>query len=193
MTENPYESVTHDAELAPPPGVEPPVSIKVLGIINLVFSVLGICGMVFTGVMFLGNVVPQDPNFPNPTMDAFNNNPGYRTFMIVSMVLGFIFSIVLAAGGVGLLQSRRYGRSASIAYAWYAIIGAVVGIVVNYFFLIGPMIEQAQQAEGAQRGAAVGGAIGGAVGGVIGSCMGMAYPIVLLFFMSRPNVIRALK
>jgi hypothetical protein len=62
-----------------------------------------------------------------------------------------------------------------------------VGTVVNYFFLMRPMLEQAHQKQGPE---AVG-AMAGAIGGTIGGCFGLIYPILLLVFMMRPNVVAA--
>ena len=59
----------------------------------------------------------------------------------------------------------------------------MVGMVVNYFLLMRPLLEQAQQ----MHGPAAAAAIGGAVGGTIGGCFGLIYPILLLVFMTRTN------
>ena len=197
MSGNPYESTDPQSTFSPPVSEEKPTSVRVLGIINIVFSAMALCGLGFTTMMFMGGMleaIPQDPNMPNPTLDLWQNNAGYRAFMIASMVLGLIFAVALFIGGIGLIKYKRYGRSASIAYAWYAIVSAIVGMVVNYFFIFRPMLDALQNVEpgNAQQGAMVGGTIGGIVGGVIGGCAAMIYPCVLLYFMSRPNVKRSL-
>jgi hypothetical protein len=45
---------------------------------------------------------------------------------------------------------------------------AIIGTVVNYFFLVQPMLANAQHQHGAAAGAAIGGAIGGMIGGSSG-------------------------
>ena len=78
---NPFQS---SAEIVDPLGVTPqkPTSVKVFGVLNIVFGLLGICGNVFSLVMMFGNVLPQDPNFQNPALELMNTNSAYRMFMI---------------------------------------------------------------------------------------------------------------
>jgi hypothetical protein len=56
-------------------------------------------------------------------------------------------------------------------------------------FLVGPLLEQASHSQGP----AAMGAAGGAIGGLAGSCFGLIYPIVLLVFMFRKNVVDYLR
>lgn len=193
MNENPYQSSSLGDSMPAPVPTQRPTSVTVFGVLNLVFAALGLCGGVMSGVVLFGNVLPQDPNMPNPTIDLMNNSPGYRMYLMVSLALGVIAAIVLAVGGVGLLQWKRYGRSASTIYAWFAIAMAILGVVMNYFFLIAPMLEQAQQLEGQEQATAMGAAIGGIAGGIGGACGGLIYPVILLIFMNRKNVINSLE
>lgn len=193
MNENPYQSLPDDGSLpAPVPGVRP-TSVTVFGVLNLVFAALGLCGGVMSGVVLFGDVLPQNPNMPNPTLELMEQSPGYRMYLMISLALAVVAAIVLAVGGIGLLKWKRYGRSASMIYGWFAIVSAIVGMVINYFFLIAPMLEQAQQLQGQEQATAMGGAIGGAVGGIAGVCGGMVYPAILLIFMYRRNVIDSLE
>jgi hypothetical protein len=84
---------------------------------------------------------------------------------------------------------KPWARKLSIAYAIYALVFGVVGIVVNFLFVVRPMLEQAQGRQGPEAA----GAIGGAFGGTIGGCFGLVYPILLLIFMTRPNVVAAFR
>ena len=65
-----------------------------------------------------------------------------------------------------------------------------VPIPPRWIWLIGPLLEQANRAGPGPEQAA---AIGGIVGGVVGGCFGMAYPNILLVFMLRPSLARALQ
>jgi hypothetical protein len=107
----------------------------------------------------------------------------------LSIALGAVVCVVLLAAGIGLLRLRPWARMASIIYAIYAILMGLVGMVVNYYFLVQPMLAQAQQKQGAEAA----GAIGGAIGGCIGGCFGLIYPILLLIFMTRANVVAAFR
>ena len=73
-------------------------------------------------------------------------------------------------------------------YGAYAIFAAVVGLIANWFWLYMPLMEQANQGGTPEQ---MGGAVGSMVGGLCGSCFGIIYPILLLIFMMRPNVVQA--
>ena len=165
-----------------------PASVMVFGILNLVFGVLGLCGTVGSAAMFFA--LPQNPNVRNPVLDLIAGSPGYRLFTLVTVGLGFIATIVLIVAGIGLFQTKSFGRTLSIGYSIYAIVSGIVGLGVNFVFLIRPLLEQAQAAG---TGPEQAGAIGGIIGGSFGGCLGMAYPIVLLIFMCRRNVAEALR
>lgn len=180
MSDNPYQ--TSQPSFAPPPiANSKPTSVTVFGILNIAFALLGLCGLAGSIAMFF---IPIDPNLPNPAIELMQGNTAYRAFMIVSIPLGFISTIVLVVGGIGLLTWKKYGRTASIIYGWYAIISMIIGTVVSWVLVFMPMLQQAQQANGPEQAGAIGGIIGGSVGG----CFGLIYPVLLLYFMSRQDV-----
>lgn len=159
--------------------MEKPTSIVVLGVLNLLFAVLGFFGTVGSILILLGM------NTSNPVYWIMQESTAYRVFMYVSVPLGLIFIAVLALAGVGLLISKAWGRTATIVYAVYALVMGVIGGLVNAVFLVGPLVEQAAAGGGPEAM----GAAGGAAGGMIGTCFGLIYPIVLLVFMYRKNVV----
>jgi hypothetical protein len=103
--------------------------------------------------------------------------------MQTMIVLGCLASLALLVGGIGLLLVKAWGRTLSIGYAWYAIVSVVAGMLVNWLYLVQPMLAQ-----GEAGGLGQAAAIGGAVGGMIGGCFSVIYPVVLLIFMYRPAV-----
>jgi hypothetical protein len=164
--------------------MQKPASVTVFGILNIVFAVFGIIGM-FASVFLL---FPQ-ANANNPVIQIIHDSPAYAAWLKLSIALGAVVCVVLLAAGIGLLRLRPWARMASIIYAIYAILMGLVGMVVNYYFLVQPMLAQAQQKQGAEAA----GAIGGAIGGCIGGCFGLIYPILLLIFMTRANVVAAFR
>ncbi|MCS6862293.1 MAG: hypothetical protein NZT92_18470 [Abditibacteriales bacterium] len=162
-----------------------PTSVTVFGILNIVFGAMGVICMPFSFLMLL---IPQPPGAPpNPVIDLMTRTPFLRTWTIGVGVLGTIAAIVLIVAGIGLLTMQAWGRLTSIGCAVYQIVSGIVGMVVNYIFLIGPLMEQVRQSGGPEAA----GAIGGALGGTIGGCIGLIYPLLLLIFMTRPSVVQA--
>jgi hypothetical protein len=158
----------------------PPTSIKVLGIMNIVFAGLGAFGLLFTYGMYFGGFRMFGGR--NPAIEYAHASPTYMTFLEVTLLLGAVILPLFAASGIGLLKMRPWARKLAIGYALYAIVGAIVGLVVTYHFVLSPM--NAGASSGVERAGATGGMIGGFMGGLLGS----AYPIVLLAFMLRRNV-----
>jgi len=175
-------------QFVPQPGATPPrpTSVTVFGILNLMFAGLGLFGLCFTLIPLMGVEMPNQP--PNPVFEILRENQAYYAYMIVSMALGFVAIGVLGLAGYGLLTMRPWGRKLSIIYAVYAIVAGVAGMIANWVWLVGPLLEKANAAGPGPEQA---GAIGGLIGGVFGGCFGMIYPIVLLIFMKRRNVVEA--
>ncbi|HUS33652.1 MAG TPA: hypothetical protein VMZ53_34360 [Kofleriaceae bacterium] len=157
------------------PTQPPPRVIKTLGTLNLVFAGLGLLGGAMTYAMYFGGlkIAPG----PDPLREAALGSPAYMSFLRVSMVAGFIASLVLGASGIGLHRMKEWGRKAALAYAVYAIVGAIAGIVMLAKYVL-PALSKLHGP------AAQGGVIGGMMGGVIA----ISYPIVILVFMNRRNV-----
>jgi hypothetical protein len=141
-----------------------PTSVTVLGILNIVFGGLGIlCTPVGLVAIF---IVPN----------AMNTTAVSKTWLLISSIVGIFCSFLLLIVGIGLLKLKRWARIWTLGYGWFAIAWGIVGIVVN--------IALAASGELGNTPEMIGGAIGGFCGGIIG----LAYPILLIIFMSKPNV-----
>ena len=123
----------------------------------------------------------------NPVVRIMRENPTYAAWLKLTIPLGLVTCVVLLAAGIGLLRRKSWARKVSIGYAIYAIVFGLLGMVINFIFLLLPMLEEAQRKQGPEAA----GAIGGALGGTIGGCFGLVYPILLLIFMTRPKVAAA--
>jgi hypothetical protein len=156
-----------------------PTSVTVFGILNIIFAALGIFGTIASIVLFLA---PPDPN--NPMIKIMYENPAYAIWFKVEIPLGILSGAALLAAGIGLLCLKSWARTLSMAYAIYAILFGILGMVANFIFLYRPMAEKLQ-------GPAAAGATGAMIGGSIGGCLSLIYPILLLIFMRRPTVTAA--
>ena len=148
------------------------------------FAAYGLLGLLWTGVLLFGS---HDLN--NPVLKIMRDNPIYAAWMKISFLLGVPGCAVLAASGIGLLLLKPWARVLSVGYAIYAIVFGIAGMVVNVIYLMLPMLHQAQE----QNGPAAAGTIGGAIGGTLGGCFGLIYPVLLLIFMTRPNIVAAFR
>ena len=189
MSTNPYQPPTQFSEPSSPGGPQHPTAATVFGILNILFGVMGLCGLAMTVVLLF---VPFNPQMTkdNPALQLMEENAFYRTFNQVGILLGFVAAVVLIIGGIGLLQTKPYGRSLSIGYGIYAVVACLLGTILNVVFVFPALLEKANAAGGGPASAAAYGGIGG---GVFGACVGLIYPSLLLYFMYRPNIVAAFK
>ncbi len=166
-----------------------PTSVTVFGILNLVFAGMGLFGVCCGVISMIGmDLIPNKP--PNPVLDLMEENQAYHIYTMVTMALSFVSTVALGLAGFGLLKMRPWGRQLSIVYAIYTIIAGIVGSIANWVWLVQPMMEQADMIPaGPERS----GAMIGAYGSVFGGCFGVIYPIILLIFMMRSNVVEAFR
>jgi len=163
-----------------------PTAVTIFGILNIVFAVWGVVGVLVMVMLFAA--VGTSSN--NPTVQLIHDSPAYAAWLKISIILGLLAAAALLAAGIGLLKLQPWARTLSIVYAIYTIVMGLVGGAVSYVFLIQPLLQQAQHSQGAQ---ATGAAIGGAIGGMLGGCLGLIYPVLLLIFMLRANVAAAFR
>jgi hypothetical protein len=161
-----------------------PTAATVLGVLNILFSVLGFLGTAYSALVYL---VATDPNdaAANP-FDAFEMGPLMSAWIKAATVLGFFANVVLLAAGIGLLMMRGWGRTLSLIYAVYAVIATVMGTAMSWFFIVLPALNAVNDGRGAEPIL-----IGAAVGGMLGGCVSLIYPGLLWYFVTRPNFIAA--
>jgi hypothetical protein len=157
-----------------------PTSVTVFGVLNLVFSLWGLLGIALAAVVLFSGAFSQGAaGIPSsPFLD------GWTRTMVVA---GLVASGVLFASGIGLLRMRPWARIAAIGYAAYALVTTLAGLVVNWLYVLRPMMEQFQQ----QRGPEATGAMIGAIAGIVGGLIGLIFPVLLWYFMTRPHVVAA--
>ena len=193
MSNNPYQPPSQFSEPLSgqtfAAGSQKPTAATVFGILNLLFGGLGLCGIVMTAAIML---VPLNPQMTkdNPALQLMEESAVYRTFTQVGLVLGFFATVVLIVAGIGLLTFRPYGRTLSIGYGIYAVVANVLGTIINVVYVFPALLEKANAAGG---GPAAAGTYAGIFGGLFGTCLGLIYPVLLLYFMFRPNMVAAFK
>jgi hypothetical protein len=154
----------------------PPTSVVVFGILNIIFGLLGFLGTAFSAFVLFG--MAGD----NPFLAA--QGAIMAAWVRITVVLGFLGATMLLVSGIGLLRMRSWGHNLAIAYAIFAVVVAMLGVAVQIFEVL-PQIQQAG------RGADSAPLIGQAVAGTLGGCIGLIYPLLLWYFVTRPNVVAA--
>jgi hypothetical protein len=144
---------------------------KVIGILMIVFSSLGI----------LGGLIGLAGGGGGPELERF---PEYKRFMTMSMVatiVGLGISALHLAAGMSAVRYKQSAPKLAMAYGWINIITTIAWSVVVYAWLK-PAMEKAM--EGSGMGSAIGAIIGFSV--IFGTLIGTAWPIIVLALMSRP-------
>ncbi len=108
--------------------------------------------------------------------------------MKVSLGLGGLAVIVLIASGAGLLNLRPWGRTTAIGYSVYAIVSGLLGIGITWVYVAQPTFDQLQAGADPDVMAE---AIARSIGGLAGGCVGLIYPVLLWYYMTRPRVVAA--
>jgi hypothetical protein len=183
---------------------ERPVSVLVFAILNIVFGSLGAIGLLCSGLALglvygifssAGSALPGQsklhfPPFPSDAM----------TVSIVQIVIQFLLSIALLFAGIGLLGMKGWARKMCIALSMMGILLALVTPPIA-IFCVNPKMEhwqeELQQAIRDQQ------KTGGqqppmfyqpqspalnTIGALITPMLVLAYAIVMLVFMFRPQV-----
>jgi len=152
----------------------------VFGILNIGYALWKVVGLLLMGVMMRMNLRG------NSAFAAMTADPGYQAWTRVSVVIGIVFAIILIASGIGLLLMQNWARILAVIYSILEMIMVVVGAIVSQRIMAQAMTSQIH---GASPGMVHAFAM---IGFVMGIGIGLAYPILLLIFMTRPKIVEAL-
>lgn len=153
--------------VVPPAGSQRPMPATVFGILNIVFGSLG---LLCSPLSFIGAFAAEK---------VIQYAPPFKIWLAVGAVVGVFAAGWLLASGIGLLRLRKWALNGSLIYAWFAIVWAILGTVMNIIALVGGMVTLAPEA------------LPGFIGGIIGGMIGLVYPILMLVFLRRPQVRQA--
>jgi hypothetical protein len=155
-----------------------PVAIIIFGLLNLGFGLLDLASPFFVLAVRKIKVPGQS------TLTALYADPSYIAWLNVSLAVGVAAGVALLAFGVGLLLAKNWARIGSIVFALFYSAFAVVSSVATWHF----MQSGTGQLPGMPPGLAAAIRI---VAPVFSLVYALAYPVLLLIFMTRPNVIAA--
>jgi hypothetical protein len=156
-----------------------PISVTVFGILNIGYALWKFVGLLLMGVTMRMNL----PG--NSALATLRADPVYKAWTQFSVVAGVVFGIVLIASGIGLLLLQNWARILSVIYSVLEMIVVVAGTVFTQRVMMQTMTAQIH---GAPAGVI---AVFAQIGLVLGIVIGLAYPVLLLIFMTRPKIIEA--
>jgi hypothetical protein len=156
-----------------------PISVTVFGILNIGYALWKFVGLLLAGVAMRLNL----PG--NSALAALRSDPVYRAWSHFSVVIDVVFGIVLIASGIGLLLLQNWARILAIIYSVLEMIVVLAGAVFSQRLLMQAMTTQVH---GAPAGVIE---VVAKISFALGIVIGLAYPVLLLIFMTRPKIIEA--
>jgi NADH:ubiquinone oxidoreductase subunit 3 (subunit A) len=159
-----------------------PISTLIFGILNIGLGLLKLLWPLVAAAMARLKLSSHS------SMAALQSDPTIAALSKFNMWASVVLGLALLAFGIGLLLLQNWARIGSIVYAVIAIVFVLVGSVAGWPFMKRLVQQVAMQAPGAPLGLLEG---VGMLLFVLVIMFGLAYPVLLLFFMTRSNVIEA--
>lgn len=162
-----------------------PNVVTVFGIVNLSFALIYLCGLAALSSPVLALKEGSEP--ADPLYAPLLQHPVFLVYTKVSMMVGGVLSVLLAASGVGLLLMKSWGRRLAVFYSAFSSVLGALGLLLYGTVYMPAVLEHAQKMpEGPSRTALV---VGAQIGIVLSGLCGLLYPIVLLICMTRPRFV----
>jgi hypothetical protein len=155
-----------------------PISTLIFGILNIGLGLLKLIWPLVAAALAhlkLGG---------HSSMAALQSDPTYIALTKLATWTGVIFGVALLAFGIGLLLLQNWARLGSIVYAVVDIVFVLITSMLMWPITKRMLEQMPNVPPGMMAGFAM-------IGMVIGIFLGLIYPVLLLFFMTRTNVIEA--
>lgn len=170
------------------PQIGEPQTVKIFGILHLVFGAYGVFS-VLSGivVIFFGNIfikfLPQTPEIAAELQAQAEMNDKLLPLNITSALLMAVVTALIITAGITLLKKRRSGLKWSNYYAISSILAKIVIAILTVTISL-PVMTEMMRAEGVDSRAIEIGMLGGSLIGVI---IPVAYPVLTLILLNRPT------
>ena len=159
---------------------------KVIGIICVVLGGLGILGAASSALgpaisNFFASMMPDDQ------ANVMEVTKEYQPWTMIIALLQGILAVLLLAGGIGLLQRRRWGIAVSMVWAVLRMLLVVASAILSYDVVI-KTIEAMSQQSGAPALSDEFAEVVAIVGAVFTLLWGWALPVFLLIWFTRGRI-----
>jgi hypothetical protein len=159
-----------------------PAAVSFFGFLNIVFSVFAIFGAFGA----FGDLALQAAPGPvkSQIVALMNSNPAYATWVKATIPMCFLYCALLLIAGIGLLRLVEWGRKLSIATGIYAIL-MNIGVAAANFYFFHPPSTSSSHTNGSPAA--------DLIVAMMGAIFGLIYPVVLIVYMRRPEIIAAFR
>jgi hypothetical protein len=144
-----------------------PLSIRVFGILNVVFGSLGLLCMPLTAGIMVYLLMGKAPAAYGPL---------HNGWLVFSLILGTFSAGALLLSGIGLCRFREWGRKLALVCAGVEIVQALVSFVIN--LMTSPLLLK-HQLDCSKYWLSF------SLFAVV-LAIGLAYPVALLVYLRRP-------
>jgi hypothetical protein len=166
-----------------------PQTVKVFGIIHLIFGGYGVLMLLWTLVIiFYGNpLLALTGN--TPEMQAQENlQKEMMGYTIVSTAVFALLTVIIIMAGMFLLKGRKRALKYSNWYAWLSIASKIMNVIVSFVYLL-PMTREMITTSSSSAGLPASSMEIVMTSSLVGTfILGIIYPILSLILLNRPNV-----
>ncbi len=164
-----------------------PTAVTVFGVLNIIVGVLGLLGFL---MFLLSRLVPEmAQGSGTQAAQAMQEVPSLRVWKLVGVPIGLIGSLVAFVTGIGLLMMKSWARVTAIVYGVFRICMSTVGFVIMMAFIV-PAMSRMGGPGGPAESAVFAMVMFGAV---VTAAIALTYNILLVYFMTRHNVVEAFR
>jgi hypothetical protein len=163
------------------PVQRPGTALKVLGIIQIVFGILGLLSAPVTVLVAIFNAASKDP--VQRKLHTLMWEGPVAAWSYSQAALGFVFAVLLIATGIGVVRGKLWGRTVGLVYAIGTLASLLIGQVIMFVAVYPALFDMLSSTNPIERAGAAGG-IGGGVGAAI---FGMVLPLITLVVLARKS------
>lgn len=167
-----------------------PQSVKIFGIMHLVFGAYGVLATLLAIVAMIGvnpflALMPKTPGASVQMEQQAAMQTEMLPMTIVNTIIAIATTAFIITAGILMLKRRRNGLKWSNRYAWTSLLGKVVGIVLTIIYTI-PMMKEITSGGSSpgMPGAMENVMLGSMIFGILLTCI---YPILSLVLLNRPK------
>jgi hypothetical protein len=157
-----------------------PTSVTVMAIIGIIIGAMGF----LCTPMALFPYYMQLPK-PDPVIEAVKNDSLMFGWMIAGLAMNWVLSLLLLAGSIAALGLRDWARQILIGWAMTNILLTLVQLVYQFLYYF-PKLREVTADQPKAVAAAT--SVGLWVGTGIAVVMGLGFPAVMIYIMTRPHV-----